>query len=259
MDELEFQKRVLESPINVDQELLDAASKNPALQQILDEARAFESELQATVDDIAIPEGLSAKLLAIPEEDDHSDSGSNVVSINSARPKYFQYVALAATLVLAIGISFNLGQNSGLSDEELSFGNSVLAHLYEDSDEINAINSGVFSDFVAMPAVNESMANAGTQLVSNELTRSLTVRSAKPCVVIPAFESAHLLVEGSMGAVSIFVINNSPVDTEYQIRDDRFDGVVIPMDEGKMILVGEKDEDLDQFKELFSDSVEWVI
>ena len=89
MDELEFQKRVLESPINVDQELLDAASKNPALQQILDEARAFESELQATVDDIAIPEGLSAKLLAIPEEDDHSDSGSNVVSINSARPKYF--------------------------------------------------------------------------------------------------------------------------------------------------------------------------
>jgi hypothetical protein len=31
------------------------------------------------------------------------------------------------------------------------------------------------------------------------------------------------------------------------------------MDEGNMILVGEKDEDLDQFKELFSDSVEWVI
>jgi hypothetical protein len=62
-----------------------------------------------------------------------------------------------------------------------------------------------------------------------------------------------------MGAVSIFVINNSPVDTEYQIRDDRFDGVVIPMDEGNMIRGGEKDEDLDQFKELFSDSVEWVI
>jgi hypothetical protein len=31
------------------------------------------------------------------------------------------------------------------------------------------------------------------------------------------------------------------------------------MGEGNMILVGEKDENLDQYKVLFSDSVEWVI
>ncbi len=259
MDELEFHKRVLESPIVVDQELLDAASENPALQQILDEARAFESELQATIDDIEIPEGLSAQLLAIPSAEDYSSSDSNVLRIKAPRAKYFQYLALAAGLVLAVSISFNLGQNSAPSEDDISFGNSVLAHLYEDADEINAINSGVFGDIVAMPAVNETMANAGTLLASNELTQSLTVRSAKPCIIIPAFESAHLLIEGSQGAVSIFVINNSPVHAEYQIRDERFSGVVMPMGKGNMILVGEKDENLEQYKDLFSDSVEWVI
>jgi len=121
------------------------------------------------------------------------------------------------------------------------------------------MNQGLITDLLAMPAINESMANAGTQLVSNSSIQNLAIRSAKPCEILPAFESAHLLVEGVQGAVSVIVINNSPVSGEYSIRDDRFNGIVIPIGEGNMILVGEKNEDLSQFKTLFAQNVEWII
>jgi hypothetical protein len=57
----------------------------------------------------------------------------------------------------------------------------------------------------------------------------------------------------------VIVINNSPVDVEFSIRDERFNGIVVPMAQGNMILVGEKNEDLNQYVSMFSENVEWVI
>jgi len=59
--------------------------------------------------------------------------------------------------------------------------------------------------------------------------------------------------------VSVIVINNSPVSVEYSFHDDRFNGIVVPMGEGNMVLVGERNEDLEQYKTLFADSIDWVI
>ena len=57
----------------------------------------------------------------------------------------------------------------------------------------------------------------------------------------------------------MFVIQNSPVNNEFQIRDERFDGLVVPMEQGNLVLVGEDGEDLEQAKNLFTDNLEWVI
>ena len=67
------------------------------------------------------------------------------------------------------------------------------------------------------------------------------------------------MVPGDSGAVSVFVINNSPVESEFRIQDDRFHGMIVPLDEGNMVLIGEEGENLDQYKELFSGNMEWVI
>ena len=96
-------------------------------------------------------------------------------------------------------------------------------------------------------------------MVSYEESQNFEVRSAKPCEILPAYESAHLVLQGSQGAISVIVINNSPVDVEFSIRDDRFEGIVLPMEQGNMILVGEKNEDLSQYASLFSENVEWAI
>jgi len=67
------------------------------------------------------------------------------------------------------------------------------------------------------------------------------------------------MLQGSTGAINVIVINNSPVTNEFSIKDDRFSGIVIPMGDGNLILIGEKNENLDQYKSMFSQNIEWVI
>jgi hypothetical protein len=61
------------------------------------------------------------------------------------------------------------------------------------------------------------------------------VRSTKPCAILPAYESPHLALEASQGAVNMIVINNSPAHVEFSIQDERCIGIVVPMDQGNMI------------------------
>lgn len=255
MDELEFRQRAYTNPQDVDQEILDAARDNPAYQKILDQIQELDTGITSLVKSIEVPESLRDQLLSIP-----ADADIDLTDRSAANSSFFQYYAIAASLLLAVGVTFSLTFNPGPSSAELAFGDDVLQHLYFEQAEIDAVNGGnIGTSTVSMPTVIQAMANAGTQLVSNDFMQSLAIRFAKPCEILPTYRSAHLIIEGSQGAVNIIVINNSPVSVEYTIRDDRFYGVVVPMGEGNMILVGERDEDLDQFKTLFSENVEFVI
>ena len=67
------------------------------------------------------------------------------------------------------------------------------------------------------------------------------------------------LLQGEQGPVSVIVINNRPVQVEYQIRDQRLNRLVVPASEGNMILVGEQGENLKQLKQLVASRMEWLI
>ncbi|GJM13333.1 MAG: hypothetical protein DHS20C12_17360 [Pseudohongiella sp.] len=264
MDELEFRKRVYNNPSDVDEELLEAARANPRLQKILDETRAFEDSLSGQLESPEAPKELIERLLSIPENDELEndnflEANPNLSSLKAKKQSYRQYFALAASLVLAVGIVFSLNINSRNSSSDLSLRDGLLAHLYHDIEEIDGINNGELYQVLDIDEVNSAMADTGARLVSYDGGQEFEVRSAKPCVILPAYQSAHLLIEGSQGAVSIVVIKNSPVDVEYSIRDERFNGIVMPMEQGNIIFVGEKGEDLNQYAALFSENIELVI
>ena len=264
MDELEFRKRVYANPRDLDQEILELARANPDYQKIIDETLTLENSLGSLIDSTEIPPELKTKLLAIPEEagqqqQTHPQENSNVSPIRARKQNYFQYYAVAASLLLAVGIVFSLSFNDTPSPADIVFGDELLAHLHHDIEEIDDISNGESYEILDLAEVNTSMANAGTRLVSHDGTEVFEVRSAKPCEILPAYQSAHLVLQGSQGAVSVIVINNSPVDVEFSISDERFSGLVLPMGQGNMILVGERNEDLNQYASMFSDNVEWVI
>lgn len=264
MDELEFRKRVYANPSDVEEEVLEAARRNPDYQKILDETLVFEDSLGSLINDSAASADLLEQLLSIPEKDELESeaippASSNVSPIRSRKQSLYQYYAVAASLVLAVGIVFSLSFNGGPSSADRVFGDDLLAHLHYDIEEINDITNGESYQILPMDEVNTSMADVGTRLVSYSGQQDFDIRSAKPCEILPAYQSAHLVVEGSQGAVSVIVINNSPVDVEFSISDERFTGIVLPMEQGNMILVGEKNEDLNQYASLFSENVEWII
>lgn len=256
MDETAFRKRVYANPQAEDQEVLEAAGDNPDYRKILYQTRRLDSDVSTLVNSVEVPTRLKEKLLAIPHQGRSAVAASNEAETNSG---YFQYFALAASLLLAIGLTFSLTFNRGTGSGDLALGNSVIAHIYTELGEINAISNGSDTRVMAMPAINEILADSGSRLLGDAFFQSTPVRSAKPCEILPAYQSGHLIIQGMRGAVSVIVINNSPVNAEYSIRDERFAGMVIPMGEGNMILVGEQGEDLELYKDLFAETVEWVI
>lgn len=258
MDEIEFRKRIFVNPRILDQDILDAAKANPACQKILDETLLLEREISKLTRNVSVPADLAERLLAIPVSTGARGAEDRETNKTSST-NFFQYFAMAASLLLAIGIGAMVTLDGEPSSAEIAFGNEVIQHLYMEVNEINAINDGTELSTVGVPAVVEVMAQANSQINDEEFIRAMQVRYVNPCVVIPAFQSAHLMVHGSRGAVNVIIINNSPVSTEYSIRDDRFQGVVVPINKGNLILIGEQEENLDELKSLFAQNVSWAI
>ncbi len=268
MDELEFRQRVYANPSAPDQKTLDAAGDNPTYQKILAETQRVENELDSLLSSVVVPDGLKESLLEIPEKENEEEISSvagKVGSINGASEKpaanaanFFQYYAIAASLLLVIGVTFTLNFSTGPSSADLAMGNEFISHLYHETNEIAAISSGQNLVNVQWNEVNEVMSNAGVRLASTIQTAT-PVHYANPCIVLPAYSSAHLMLRGDSGTVNVIVVNNSPVDSEFRIQDDRFHGMIVPLDEGNLVLIGEEGENLEQYKELFSENMEWVI
>lgn len=252
MDEIEFRKRVDADPDNIDQETLDAAAANPSLQGILERSRRLNSRLHELVDQTSVPGDLKARLLAIPEQEE-------APARPAGRAWYFQYYAVAACLIMAVGVGFVVGTSRAPSAAEIVFGNQVIEHLYHEEAEIDAINNGTLQRSFAMPAINQVMANSGSRFNQGAFLNNMTVRYANPCLVAEPFNSSHLILQTSQGAINVITVDNSPVSREFVIEDDRFRGVVIPMNGGNLILVGEKDQNLGEYRPAFEEDMEWVI
>jgi len=272
MDELEFRKRVYADPDNLDQETLDAAAADPDFQRILDQTATLNGQLAAVVNDTTAPEELKARLLAVPDQAEQPDSDpvpvdelatrrgdSEQSSAQTSAGRLRRYYAIAACLLVAVGLSFALPVNRGPSAEEMAFGNEVIAHIYHESAELDAIAAGTLQTNIGLPSVSEVMANSGSRLEDDGFLQNMPVRYANPCEIATAFRSSHLIVEGNKGTVNVFTINNSPVSREFSIGDDRFSGIVIPMRGGNLVLVTEKNQDPSAYRSMFEDNVEWVI
>jgi len=54
-------------------------------------------------------------------------------------------------------------------------------------------------------------------------------------------------------------VNNSPVSAEFTFEDSRFSAMVIPYNGGNLIIIGEKQESLTNYRELLSENVDFVI
>lgn len=256
MDELEFRKRVYADPANLDEETLQAASENPDFQRILDQTKNLDTRVTDAARNTVVPEGLRAKLLAIPTSE---NSGTSASTASSVSQPWYRNFALAASLVLAIGASASFFIERGPDEGDLAFGNQVIAHIYHEVSQIDAINAGSLQRDFSMPIVNEVMANSGALIRNADFLQQMPVRYANPCLIANPFNSSHLILQSDDGAINIITIDNEPVSQEFFIADERFSGIVIPLAEGNLIIIGEKEQDLGDYRDLFSENLEWII
>jgi hypothetical protein len=187
---------------------------------------------------IDVPE---LKMPALPDVD-----SSGVAALptrkRSTRPVWF---AIAATVVLATSISVRM---SGVFEHYDSLGAEVLAHIDHEPGALLPTNV-VVSDEQLAQAVPASLATYDRA--------AFLVTYANPCVIrgnmVP-----HLVIQGQYGPITILLMADEKVAEATPLDGENVKGVILPVGDGSIAIVANRDEPLEAIKKNVVNSVTWT-
>ena len=244
MDDLKYKKRAFANPQDQDPEFLAAAAANPERSRVLSQLQALDARVGKAARSIPVPADLATRLKA-----------RAAPAHETRKPGMRRYLAVAASLVLAIGLVLSPGLITARpSAADLKFHDDVLGHVHR---EISRYNPGLAD--ISLTQINSVLEEAGGHLRDDEQIKKMHFKFANGCNIAQNSKGAHIVLNGSKGAVSVIVVHNSPVSTRFDVTDSRFAGKIIPFGEGNLIIVGEKDEPLNVYEDMIETAFEWSL
>ncbi len=189
--------------------------------------------LQIDVPPLVMPE--------LPEIDD-----TNVTTLpvrrRSSRPLWF---AVAATVVLASSIALRM---SGVFTTYGPLTEEVLAHLDHEPMALQVTDVAV-SD--------ERLARAVPARLATFRRGEALVTYAMPCK-INGRAVPHLVIQGQYGPVTILLMPEEKVAEAMPFGGDNVHGMIIPVGDGSIAIVGPREEALEPIREDMLESVTWT-
>jgi len=203
--------------------------------------QAYRQEMMALDDKILRALSLNVPELSMPDLPEIESS--NVVSLGSRRrfaPP--TWLAMAATVVVAalIGIRFVGVDNGSLADE-------VLAHL---DGEPRAL---VVTDVEVSDERFRSVVPA--RIASMDRSAGL-ITYAQSCE-INGRDVPHLVIQGERGPVTILLMPEEKIPNALPLDGDTVHGVILPVGDGSIAIIGVREERLDLIEERVLKSVTW--
>ena len=160
----------------------------------------------------------------------------------SRAPLWF---AVAATVVLATSISLRM---SDMFESHDSLADEILAHLDHEPGALRVTDVAVSDERLAriVPA---------TLAVFDRSEALITY--AQPCT-IRGNEAPHLVVQGESGPVTIILLPDEKIAEAMPIDGDSVRGVILPVGDGSIAIIGNRDEPLEPIQKNVVESVTWT-
>ena len=79
---------------------------------------------------------------------------------------------------------------------------------------------------------------------------------AQTCV-INGKKVPHLVIQGKNGPVTVLLMPDETVETAVEIEGESINGVILPVGNGSIAIIGEEEESLDLIQESVMHSVTW--
>jgi hypothetical protein len=180
--------------------------------------------------------------LKMPELPEIDSSEVTPLPTRSMKPVWF---AIAATMVLATSISVRM---SGVFQNNNSLAEEVLAHIDHEPGALRVTDVAIADDRLAR-AVPASLATyeRGEALITY----------AQPCVIngnmVP-----HLVIQGQYGPVTILLMPDEKVAEATPLDGVNVKGVILPVGDGSIAIVGDRNEPLEAIKKYVVNSVTWT-
>ena len=194
----------------------------------------IEGALVIAVPDLKLPE------LPILGQDD-----ANVVNLPFRKPARLSapvWIGLAASLVIAtvVGVRF-------LSNDVVypSLADEIIAHLDHELGALQITDKSV-SERKISRVVERDVAEMDIGLITY----------ARSCV-INGHTIPHLVIQGERGPITLLLLPDEMVDSAVALEGVGITGVILPVGNGSIAIIGERDEPLDNLKNRLVNTVKW--
>ena len=205
--------------------------------------REYSAEMLALNDRIAAAMALSVPELVMPELPDIETD--NVVTLSERRaiskPTWF---AVAATVLIAAVVGIRM---TGTGVEYGTLNEQLLAHLDHEPAALLPTRTPV-SDRQLTRVVPEKLATMNHD--AGLITYAMSCR-------INGNDVPHLVIQGERGPITILLMPHEKVAEASSIDGTNVQGIILPVGDGSIAIIGDRDEQLDKVKQNVLDSVLW--
>ena len=212
------------------------------------EAERFRQEMLELDAKIASALSIDVPELKLPELP-AIEVGSNVVDMpkrqkRALSPPAWIGIAASIAVVALLGTKF-LGEPAtypSLADE-------LLAHLDHEPQALRVTDVAVSERTLAkVVSTGRAELDSGIGLVTY----------ARSCV-INGKTVPHLVIQGQLGPITLLLLPDEHVKSAVPIEGDAINGVILPVGNGSIAIIGERDENLSNIEQQVIDSVTWSI
>ena len=166
------------------------------------------------------------------------------MSLRSRRVSLPGWLAIAATVVIAAFLGVRM---IGTDIRYESLADEVLAHIDHEPYALRVTDVAVSDERLnAVVASDVAAMDHGAGLITY----------AQTCV-INGHEVPHLVIQGERGPVTILLMPEETIDAPQQLLGQNINGVIIPVGNGSIAILGERDERLERIQERVVESVRW--
>ena len=206
---------------------------------------AFQADMQALDARIGKALAIDVPKLTMPELPPLEDD--NVVNLPFARRgRAPAWLAIAASFALAAVIVTQYLGEPAVYD---SLADEIVAHLDHEPNALKVTDAAV-SERRFSRVVNESV---GT------MDRNVGLITYAQSCVINGKTVPHLVIQGEAGPITLLLMPDEMVDMAQQINGNGINGVILPVGDGSIAIIGERGENLAEVEQRVIDSVEWSI
>jgi len=204
--------------------------------------QAYRSEMQALDQTISRALALDVPQLQMPKLPEIDTT--KVVSLSSRRITIPTWLAMAATVVVAAFIGFQF-VSTGIEYESLA--DELLAHLDHEPAALRVTDVAV---------TDERLTSVVPAHVATMDRSAGLITYAQSCK-IRGRDVPHLVIQGEYGPVTILLMPDEMVDAPQSLEGDNVNGVILPVGDGSIAIIGESNERLDRIEAQVLKSISW--
>jgi hypothetical protein len=214
-----------------------------------DEILALDKKLVAAME-ISVPEFVMPELADIETE--------NVVSLSSRRatplPVWF---AMAASVLLAVVVGIRmtgpdvtdvlLEEHVAMEEFSGTLAEQVLAHVDREPQALRASST---------PVTDSQLSRVVPTNVASMNHRAGLITYAQSCRINGKMVP-HLVIQGVRGPITILLMPEEKLAEATTLDGVNIKGIMLPVGNGSIAIIGDRDEQLDEVKKNVLDSVVW--